>query len=246
MLYNTVLLHLFRLLLRVDIVDCAFSPRDICTQAAESVSKLAEQYEGLYGLGRVCVILSHCLLSASTIHLLNLPSPSASHHLVRAVRNLCDMSARHSFAGRCVRVLYSLAQKWDIRLPEQVEQLMSGVRSGLQQQPPPSDYFPIFPIRNMSLDAFSETVVDLLPSVEQTPSSFASANSLFFAQFPYQGYPLQMEVEPGPMDISAMLDAQADYLERFSRDGFKTAPGRDPTFGGPGANSSNWSQHDWQ
>ena len=72
----------------------------------------------MYGLRRVCLPVTGFLLSASTIHLLNLPSETSGQHLSQGMRDLQTMSTNHSFAGRCVDIIRSLATKWQITLPE--------------------------------------------------------------------------------------------------------------------------------
>ena len=72
----------------------------------------------MYGLRRVCLPVTGFLLSASTIHLLNLPSETSGQHLSQGMRDLQTMSTNHTFAGRCVDIIRSLATKWQITLPE--------------------------------------------------------------------------------------------------------------------------------
>jgi hypothetical protein len=72
----------------------------------------------MYGLRRVCLPVTGFLLSASTIHLLNLPSETSGRHLSQAMHDLQAMSTNHHFAGRCVDIIRSLATKWKIALPE--------------------------------------------------------------------------------------------------------------------------------
>ncbi len=72
----------------------------------------------MYGLRRVCLAATSLLLSASTIHLLNLPSEPAASHLSQGLYDLQAMSMNHRFAGRCVDIIRSLATKWHISLPE--------------------------------------------------------------------------------------------------------------------------------
>jgi len=72
----------------------------------------------MYGLRRVCLAVPALLLSASTIHLLNLPSESATAHLAQALYDLQAISVNHQFGARCVEIIRSLAAKWNISLPE--------------------------------------------------------------------------------------------------------------------------------
>jgi len=72
----------------------------------------------MYGLRRVPLPVTGLLLSASTVHLLNLPSEQAASNLSQAMHDLRSMSTNHYFAGRCVDIIRALAAKWHIRLPE--------------------------------------------------------------------------------------------------------------------------------
>lgn len=72
----------------------------------------------MYGLRRVCLPVTGLLLSASTIHLLNLPDEQAASHLTQGMHDLQAMSTNHYFAGRCVDIIRGLANKWHIQLPD--------------------------------------------------------------------------------------------------------------------------------
>ena len=67
---------------------------------------------------RVCLAVTGMLLSASTIHLLNIPAEPASVHLVQILHDLQAMAVNHQFAARCVEIIRSLATKWRITLPD--------------------------------------------------------------------------------------------------------------------------------
>ncbi len=72
----------------------------------------------MYGLRRVCLAVTSLLLSASTIHLLNLPLEPSTTNLAQALNDLQTMSLNHTFAARCVDIIRSLAGKWNINLPD--------------------------------------------------------------------------------------------------------------------------------
>lgn len=73
--------------------------------------------QSLYGLRRVCLPVVDFVYSASTIHLLNLPSEAARQHLSQAMQAMQTMSANHFFADRCVNAIRSLALEWHIKMP---------------------------------------------------------------------------------------------------------------------------------
>jgi hypothetical protein len=95
----------------------------------------------MYGLRRVCLPVTGFLLSASTIHLLNLPSETSARHLSQAMHDLKAMSANHLFAGRCVDIIRSLASKWKINLPEDAPSKSPSTHSGRTTNSPKSAFY---------------------------------------------------------------------------------------------------------
>ncbi|KAI9880982.1 MAG: hypothetical protein M1830_009476 [Pleopsidium flavum] len=246
MYYHTVVLHLFRPFLKVHLLDSSVSPRGICTKSAENVSSIIDTYRNYYGLRRVCLLMAHILLSSSTVHLLNLPNPSATHDLAQGIRDLKEMSINHAFAGRCLRIIISLGQKWGISLPAEVQQATAAVSPETMLPSPTSGQF-FTPLRNspqLQPHQRRHSVTEMVlptPSPSSNTASVPSAPSapaanptdLFWSPFPYQSMPLQVNPQSGPMDITAMLDVQLSDWERFNRDGFKMASVNDPVLGQP-------------
>lgn len=95
----------------------------------------------MYGLRRVCLPVTGLLLSASTIHLLNLPSETSARNLSQAMHDLQIMSTNHFFAGRCVNIIRSLASKWQISLPEDVPRLSVSRPNGRSSGSPKSAFY---------------------------------------------------------------------------------------------------------
>ncbi|KAI9832944.1 MAG: hypothetical protein M1826_000723 [Phylliscum demangeonii] len=244
MYYHTVVLYLFRPFLKVDLVHSPVSPRAVCTTSAERISSLAEAYRGRYSLRRVCLLMTHCLLSSSTIHLLNLPAPGAARHLTHDLRHLQEMTANHAFAERCRRIVLLLAQKWQITLPAEADDART--RAALPHTPP-SPSPALVPYGRVAEATDSGRTrrdsVDLLPS-DDSPVSSIGGNlvDFFWTPFPHQGVPLQATLDPGPMDISAMLDVRSSNWEQYSRDGFKMANVTDLSLGGQGMTEEDWAQ----
>jgi hypothetical protein len=95
----------------------------------------------MYGLRRVCLPVTGFLLSASTIHLLNLPSETSARHLSQAMHDLKAMSTNHLFAGRCVDIIRSLASKWKINLPEDAPSQSPSKQNGRTTNSPKSAFY---------------------------------------------------------------------------------------------------------
>jgi hypothetical protein len=109
---------LFRPYVKLDLSGANLFPRDTCTLCANDISGLMNILRAMYGMRRVCLAVPSLLLSASTIHLLNLPAEPSATHLSQGLHDLQAMSMNHTFAARCVDIVRSLATKWNIALPE--------------------------------------------------------------------------------------------------------------------------------
>ena len=94
----------------------------------------------MYGLRRVCLAVTSILLSASTIHLLNLPSEPANLHLSQGLHDLQAMTTNHQFAARCVEIILGLAKKWNITLPEGSATASPFRPGGQRQWPSPTSF----------------------------------------------------------------------------------------------------------
>jgi hypothetical protein len=245
MYYHTVVLHLFRPFLKVDLLGSEVSPREICARSAESVSSLVARYRDYYGFRRVCVILTHIILSSCTVHLLNLPTPSATHSLAEGIRALREMSINSGFAGRCLQIIISLSKKWGISLPSEVQEAAAAISPDTIFSTPSSEEFfaPLQqsePNRHQRRHSATELLMPVPATSNNTskgtlaPSAAAgNPSDLFWTPFPDHSMPLQVNPESGPMDITAMLDVRLNDWEQFNRDGFKMATVADPILGQP-------------
>ncbi len=244
MYYHTAVLHLFRPFLKVDLLDSNISPRGICTQSAESVASLVALYRKYYGLRRVCVIVAHVILASCTVHLLNLPSPSATHSLAEGIRALKEMSVSSGFAGRCLRIVVALSKKWGISLPPEVQEATAAVSPESMIPSPINEQF-FTPLRMHHTPrsdyqrrySATETVMPVASVTTNTsigtsaPSAPAgNATDLFWTPFPDDSMPLQINPQTRPMDIGAMIDGNGDDWAQF---GFKLSNLNDPVLGQP-------------
>ncbi|KAI5236504.1 hypothetical protein E4T43_08601 [Aureobasidium subglaciale] len=118
MYYHQSVLHLFRPFMKLDLSDIGLYPRELATYCATEISKLMNALRGMYGLRRTSLVVSTILLSASTVHLMNLPSQGAAVQLTQAMQDLNTMSVNHRYASCCLEVINRLANQWGVRLPE--------------------------------------------------------------------------------------------------------------------------------
>jgi len=170
--------------MKLDLQAVGLYPREICTYCANEISSLMNALRGMYGLRRISLSVTVILLSASTVHLLNLPSPNAAMHLVQALQDLRTMSVNHQYASLCIEIIGRLADQWGIALPENAKN-MTPFRS-----PDP----PRFAAPNMSVfftqAALSNDAIDALSGTSQRHDS-GSMYEQSFIQHNYSVLPHQ-------------------------------------------------------
>ncbi|TKA71016.1 hypothetical protein B0A55_06034 [Friedmanniomyces simplex] len=118
MYYNACVLHLFRPYIKLDLRGAGLYPHETCTHCANEISSIMNALRAISGLRRVSLTVCSWIMTASTIHLLNLPSDVATHNLSQGMHDLQTISVNHQFAARCIDIVRSLAVKWNITLPE--------------------------------------------------------------------------------------------------------------------------------
>ena len=220
---------LFRPYIKLDLRAANLYPHDTCTFCANEISALMNALRAMYGLRRVTLIVTSLLLSASTIHLLNLgQSEQAAAHLSQAVHDLSAISVNHRFAARAVDIIRSLSTKWNISLPESaaaiaVYRMDHGGRGDgrtATSSPPPSTFFAASITRELGPGAAQShqnspflqqppqqraapTSVPMFYSDPSTPFDEKSAQTAFWTPFPAQVMPIAQQ-EMGLGDFSAL------------------------------------------
>ena len=145
--------------MKLDLHIVGLYPREISTYCATEISNLMNALRGMYGLRRICLSVTDIVLSAATVHLLNLPSQSAAIHLTQALQDLQTMSVNHRYAVSCIEIINRLADQWGIALPEAAK----GITPFRSPDPPQaaapnmSVYFTQAALSNESIDALSIT-----------------------------------------------------------------------------------------
>lgn len=231
--YYTVVLHLFRPFLKVDLTNSKISPRDICTSCASNGASLLGTYRHIYGLRRVPLISTHILLSTSIIHLLNLPNSLSAQDLALSITCLRDISANHGFAMRSLHIIMALSQQWNIHLPSEVAQIAYILPPEVPRSlPDPQGSANTLTHLSSLTDHFQQQHNDHMKdtnsgfpfsAVKNSPRPFTTPADMFWSPFPDHSVPLQAHQQNGPMDISAMLDVPNNDRDQLSRDGFTVA-----------------------
>jgi hypothetical protein len=119
MFYYNCNINLYRPFIKLSIGDSPEQdqPREICTDAANNVSELLRIFVNTYGLRRVGFMYTHCVMSATIIHLLNVAHPCtqtalSETYLCEAIRALYDMKTSFPVVERYLRLIRSLAIGW--------------------------------------------------------------------------------------------------------------------------------------
>ena len=111
---------------------------------------LIERYERLYGLRRACLIIGHCILSACIVFLVDLSAPNATRNLELGLRSLRDITVNHALADRCIKILISLAKKWNLELPPNVKAALDDI--GTESKYSPSRNHDSYPFHGQGLE----------------------------------------------------------------------------------------------
>jgi hypothetical protein len=123
MFFQLLYIHLFRPFLRysqdTSPLPANVSPRRLCSQAAQAISKLLRLYKRSHGLRQICNIAVYIAHSACTIHLLNLPDKNAKRDITHGVKHLEEISDSWLCARRTLAILSVLARQWKVDLPEE-------------------------------------------------------------------------------------------------------------------------------
>ena len=175
MFYQLLYIHLFRPFLKYNQATSPLpphvSPRRLCTQAAESISKLLRQYKRTFGLRQICNVAVYIAHSACTIHLLNLPDATAKRDIVYGVQHLEEIAQGWPCARRTLNIISVLAQRWNIVLPEEAAAILARLDHGDSSRAGSSSSSPsVSTVFSNSAQTFAT------PAIEPFPSSFSSTS----------------------------------------------------------------------
>ena len=223
-----MMLHLFRPFLKIHSMDSTV-PRRKCTEAASTISDLFDMYRNLYGLRRSVVLFGHMTLSASQIHLLNLPQPNADHYFTENIRQFCEMGTNHPFALRGLRIIIKVASEWGTRLPAEAKRL-----AATQVYSPSVSTVSPSLASSFSSQQSQNTVTARMPlqrAGESLPVSHPS--EFFFSPFANQSIPLQVSSDMLGIDFEAMLSTNGIEWSQYSQDGYPPVNGETQPFHPP-------------
>lgn len=122
MLYWVVIVHLFRPMLKVDLIHSDVHPRDKCIEAANKVSELIRLYRSLYDFRTAHLAIPHILLSTTIVHLLySRDNATSRQNLVEGLQGLEAIHECHYFGARSFRIIHTLAKTWNLPWPEELK-----------------------------------------------------------------------------------------------------------------------------
>lgn len=122
MLYWTVIVHLFRPMLKVDFIHSDVHPRDKCIEAANKVSELSRLYRSMYDYRTAHLAIPHILLSVGVVHLLySKDNPTSRQNLVESLQGLEALHVCHYFGARSFKIIYTLSKTWNLPWPEELK-----------------------------------------------------------------------------------------------------------------------------
>ncbi|EON65058.1 hypothetical protein W97_04293 [Coniosporium apollinis CBS 100218] len=124
MYYHAAVLLLFRPFLKAQFTESDVSPRDVCRSSANAISDIFAQHRHLYNLVGIYTFQLHCLLTACTIHIINLPAIASGKYLAAACNHMQDLTSRSKWATLNLSIIKGLVQKWNIILPIEAEQAL--------------------------------------------------------------------------------------------------------------------------
>jgi len=140
MYYHNCVIHLFRPFIKVSFIQNVKPPRQICTEAANMITRLMNQYFDIYGSKYSIFLMSHCIVSAGIIHLVNLSSPTtivspgvqeqAEMSLVSSMRWLVAPQVTFPLVERYLMTLVTLTHKWFTTIPPQIQEALEQVGGG--------------------------------------------------------------------------------------------------------------------
>lgn len=125
MYYHTAVLLLFRPFLKAKIINSPeILPRDVCRQSANEISNLFSHHVAMFGYNGLWMFQVHCLLTACTIHIINIPTIAATTRLTAACNSLQNLTDRNQWASSSLKILRGLVEKWNLIIPQEADEAL--------------------------------------------------------------------------------------------------------------------------
>ena len=246
MYYHTVVLNLFRPVLKFDIINSNVSPLKICLEMADSAAALVVTYRRLYGLRRVPILLTHVNFTSTIIHLLRFTNNAADLHLpesitslretarntsaesllAESITNLYETASNHRFSNRLLLVIAALVKRWNIQLPPLArDALADALPRDSMILPPENLQYGLHPLDPPQSNTYYASVAPRGPSIPSlaSPLSYDASGNFYWAPFLDGSVPLPSHTAVSQMDDSAGLPQQGDQWQHIRQYGFRVA-----------------------
>ncbi|KAH9211147.1 fungal-specific transcription factor domain-containing protein [Leptodontidium sp. 2 PMI_412] len=179
MYYHTAILLLFRPFVKLSITGSGVSPRDLCTQAANTISILLKSYSDLYTLERTPSFVPYFVLASTITHVITLGNERAGpEHLQSAIADLRQMASCHGFANRALNIIRFLLAHWNVTY-----NMLTADEEDLKQ-----DFGTLCQASSASMNFFCPNVDD--KDIANGIGPVAEGETPLFWPFPLQGRPL--------------------------------------------------------
>ncbi|KAF2435240.1 hypothetical protein EJ08DRAFT_581095 [Tothia fuscella] len=121
MYYHAAVLLLFRPFLKAKFTNNPLSPSEVCRSAAASISDLFSEHRKSFDTVGIYTFQLHCLLTACTIHIINVPAIASTAYLTKACDHFHDLAHWNEWATGSLTIIKGLVQKWSIILPGEAD-----------------------------------------------------------------------------------------------------------------------------
>ena len=163
------------------------------------ISDRWSQHRAMYDLHGVYMFQIHCLLTACTIHIVNLPAIAATNHFTKACNTLQDLSGRSAWAGSSLTILRGLVETWKLILPQEAEDAL--YRNTPNERP-----------QNVDLNGRGQSIGESLAQMSAPPESEQQGSD------PGLVYPLsnREQADGGDRKIKVENRGNADNAETYA------------------------------
>jgi len=216
MYYHFAIILLFRPFLNLQFIGSSVSPREICTQAAESLTSLIQTYRQLYSLRRTPSFIPYMVLASNLALLIDqrlhntITGTKAVAFKLNALQDLVELSVSHAAARKFIYILRYFGRAWDIPIIDTSDPTQAHMedRTG---SPLPGSLGTFFdPESGTALATGTERAED-----GKLPTTFL--RNILFRLFPNQGLPSVHAASLWEEDDQSPGE-QADQIRRIAEE----------------------------
>ncbi|EKG21597.1 hypothetical protein MPH_01105 [Macrophomina phaseolina MS6] len=125
MTYHNCVFQLFGILFNIRFTKSDIRPKDICKQAARSVSELLRIYRRNYTLRRSALMMVHILMWTCMTHLHGLPDAESAEIVVQGMEDFKVLADNHPIGLENITIIQEHAEKQKKSLPSEAAQVVA-------------------------------------------------------------------------------------------------------------------------